>query len=42
MTDYRDQIRDYLRIEKEVIEKLDIDAINDAINAGKKAKRKWR
>ena len=33
MTDYRDQIRDYLRIEKEVIEKLDIDAINDAINA---------
>ena len=33
MTDYRNQIKDYLRIEKEVIEKLDIDAVNDAINA---------
>lgn len=32
MTDYTQDIRDYLAIEKATIEKLDVDAINDALN----------
>ena len=30
--DYRERIREYLELEREVLEKLDVDAINQAIN----------
>lgn len=30
--DYREEIRDYIRIEIEVLKKMDVEAINDALN----------
>ena len=32
MKDYRDEIKDYIRLEREVLNNLDIDAINDVLN----------
>ncbi|MDE6686675.1 MAG: SIS domain-containing protein [Lachnospiraceae bacterium] len=30
--DYREEIKDYIRVEIEVLEKMDVEAINDALN----------
>lgn len=30
--DYRGEIKDYIRLEREILEKMDIEAINDALN----------
>ena len=39
MNDYREAIKNYLELEKAVIDALDVDAVNDAMNLIRKPMR---